>query len=211
MPDLTSLRERLATLPLSPSQIVAAIVAVVAVLVGLATVAVHQGSGGRPPPEATLPHAPRRLPVAPAAPPAMSPSDTVVHVAGAVARPGVYRLPPGSRVTDALAAAGGAAPDADVDRVNLAALLVDGTRVYVPRRGEAAPPPLVDDAPARPVDVNTATADQLDALPGVGPATAQAIVEYRTAHGPFRSVDDVAKVRGIGPAKLAALRPKIRV
>ncbi len=145
-----------------------------------------------------------------------------VHAAGAVVAPGVHRLPAGSRVADLVAAAGGLAPDADVDRVNLAAVLVDGSRVYVPRRGEASVPNVPADggsagggtgssAPKGPVDINTATVEELDTLPGVGPTTAQAIVDHRTRNGPFRSVEDLAKVRGIGPAKLAELRPLVTV
>jgi competence protein ComEA len=139
----------------------------------------------------------------------------VVHVAGAVARPGVYRLAAAARVADAIDAAGGAAPDADLDGLNLAAKVGDGERVYVPRRGEVvAPGPGLSagtNAPAVPLDLNTATAEQLDDLPGVGPATAEAIVSYRTEHGRFRSVEQLLEVRGIGEAKLAAIRSKVRV
>jgi competence protein ComEA len=135
----------------------------------------------------------------------------VVHVAGAVAAPGVYELVSGSRVRDAVAAAGGPTPPADVNALNLAAIVVDASRVYVPVVGEEVPPeatlPLqVGDQPAGPVDVNRATADELDELPGVGPATAAAIVTERTRNGPFTSVDDLDRVPGIGPAKLEALR-----
>lgn len=144
--------------------------------------------------------------------------ELVVHAAGAVAVPGVHRVPAGSRVADLLAAAGGASPDADIDRVNLAAALVDGQRVWFPRLGEPEPPLVVDPAggaagpeagggvPAGPVDLNTATAEQLDTLPGVGPATAAAIIEHRERNGPFRSVDALLDVPGIGDAKLAQLR-----
>ncbi|MBI2708673.1 MAG: helix-hairpin-helix domain-containing protein [Actinobacteria bacterium] len=157
----------------------------------------------------------------------------VVYAAGRVVRPGVYRLPGGSRVTDALAAAGGSAPGADLNRLNLAAPLQDGERVYVPAVGEAVPPVVAGEAPpppsaspslttsgagaapgaapGAPVNLNTATAAELDALPGVGPATAQAIIDRRTTGGPFRSVDDLLDVRGIGEAKLAALRDLVVV
>jgi competence protein ComEA len=143
--------------------------------------------------------------------------DVLVHVAGAVLRPGVVRLGGPGRVVDAIAAAGGAAPDADLDQVNLAAKVADGDRVYVPRRGESPPPVpgagATSSGPTQsgPVDLNSASAEQLDALPGVGPATAKAIVEYRTRHGKFRAVDDLLSVPGIGPAKLATLKPLVRV
>jgi competence protein ComEA len=162
------------------------------------------------PPPLVLPKAPHA-----AAPATTAPAgDLVVDVAGAIVRHGVVRVGAGSRVGDALAAAGGPSADADLDQVNLAARVSDGERVYVPRRGEAVPPPQAaapgSDAKPGPVDLNTATADQLDTLPGVGPATASAIIEYRTRHGRFRSVDDLLDVPGIGPAKLASLRPRVR-
>jgi competence protein ComEA len=135
----------------------------------------------------------------------------LVHVAGAVAVPGVYELEAGSRVRDAVAAAGGPTPLADANALNLAAIVTDASRVYVPVVGESVPaevalPPNADDQPSGPVDVNRATVDQLDELPGVGPATAAAIVTERERNGPFASVDDLDRVSGIGPAKLAALR-----
>jgi competence protein ComEA len=142
--------------------------------------------------------------------PAEESGPVVVHVAGAVATPGVYELVPGARVRDAVAAAGGPTPLADVNALNLAAVVVDASRVYVPVVGEVTPEELLPsnpgDQPAGPVDVNRATADELDELPGVGPATAAAIITERTRNGPFASVDDLDRVPGIGPAKLEALR-----
>lgn len=154
--------------------------------------------------------------------------EVVVHVAGAVARPGVQRLPVGSRVIDAIDAAGGALPDADLVRVNLAAGLADGQQVFVPRVGEA--PPVAVGAPAgndaaagigsadasgagsgRPVNLNTASLEELDTLPGVGPTTAQAIVSWRESNGRFASVEQLLDVRGIGEAKLDQLRDLVVV
>jgi competence protein ComEA len=158
-----------------------------------------------------------------------------VHVAGAVRRPGVYRLRDGDRVADAVERAGGPSRHASIDAVNLAAKLADGQQVVVPREampGNAAA--LVSPASGSggsevtatgagataaggaaaatgPVDLNAATLQQLDTLDGVGPATAQKILDWRTEHGGFRSVDDLAQVPGIGAKRMAALRPKVRV
>lgn len=143
--------------------------------------------------------------------------DVVVHVAGAVVRPGVYELPDGTRVDGAVQAAGGPTVDADLDAVNLAAAAVDGARVYVPVEGEVAPALLHDDptangaVPSGPIDVNRADAALLETLPGVGPATATAIVTERLRNGPFLGVDDLERVPGIGPAKLAGLRDLVEV
>jgi len=143
-----------------------------------------------------------------------------VHAAGAFARPGLYELPAGSRVAHLVEAAGGPTADAMLDALNLAARLNDGERIYLPKVGEA-PPPAVGAASGAAssggaagdglVDLNTATLEQLDALPGVGPATAEAILEYRREKGKFRSVEELLEVRGIGEAKLAALRKRVRV
>ena len=137
-----------------------------------------------------------------------------VHAAGAVARPGVVEVPAGSRVTDVVAAAGGPAPDADLDQINLAAPVTDGERVYVPHHGEAVTVATGGASGAASdgiVNLNTADAAALESLPGVGPATAQAILDYRSEHGRFRSVDDLLNVRGIGPAKLSQIKPHARV
>jgi competence protein ComEA len=151
----------------------------------------------------------------PPIPPPLVPATTtatqalVVDVVGAVRRPGLYRLPPGSRVADALARAGGATGRAQLDLVNLAAPVADGEQIVVPRRGAAAAaaggvgPTGVS---AGPVHLNTATLEQLDALPGVGPVTAQKILDYRQQHGAFGSVDELDAIPGIGPARLEQLR-----
>ena len=166
-------------------------------------------------PEARLPLATRDAASTGAVVPATSRgAEVVIHVAGAVVSPGVYRLGDGARTVDAISAAGGVRGDADVARVNLAARLSDGLRVYVPMIGEVAVP-LVDGstgaAEQGPVNLNSATADQLDDLPGVGPATATAIIAYRRDHGPFVSVEQLLEVRGIGPSKLEQIRSLIVV
>jgi competence protein ComEA len=129
----------------------------------------------------------------------------VVHVVGAVRRPGLYRLPDGARVADAVARAGGATRRAELSLINLAAPLADGAQVAVPRRG-AAVAGADGSSPAAPVSLSSATLEQLDALPGVGPTTAQKILDYRTQHGAFRSVDELDAIPGIGPARLEQLR-----
>jgi competence protein ComEA len=143
----------------------------------------------------------------------------LVHVAGAVQHPGVYRLRDGERIQDAVRRAGGARHGADLNGINLAAKVADGQQVVVPRRGSPGAAPVADAgasgtagvAPQVPVSLNTATAEQLDTLDGVGPATAQKILDYRREHGGFRSIDDLGEVPGIGPKKLAALRTKVQL
>ena len=132
----------------------------------------------------------------------------VVDVVGAVRRPGLYRLSQGARIADALARAGGATPKAQLDLVNLAAPVSDGEQIVVPRRGAVAASGAGGGgaAPAGPVHLNTATLEQLDALPGVGPVTAQKILDYRQEHGAFGSVDELDAIPGIGPARLEQLR-----
>ncbi len=195
-----------------------------------------------PPVESTLPSAevaaadgtpgaPAAGGPAPSVTTSTSAPDVVVQAAGAVAEPGVYSLPAGARVDDLVDAAGGLTSEADTDRVNLAAPVADGERIWVPQRGEREPPEVVagtgsggspagggaaggtgsTPVPDQPIDLNQATAEQLDALPGVGPATATAILAYRDQRGRFGSVDELLEVRGIGEAKLEQIRPLVRV
>ena len=161
----------------------------------------------------------------------------MVYVSGEVVKPGVYVLLATARVIDALQAAGGATNHADLVVVNLAAPLVDAAQVFIPRMGSTPrvtlPRPHAGinlpiaggsggtgtgtgagggaTSTTGMVDINSATLSDLDALPGVGPSTAQAIIDYRTANGPYASVDDLLNVRGIGPSKLAAMRARVRV
>jgi competence protein ComEA len=134
--------------------------------------------------------------------PAAAAPKLVVHVAGAVRRPGLYRLAEGKRVADAVARAGGATAPADTAAINLAAPLADGMQVLVPRRGPAGG----GTAAGRRVSLSSATAAELDALPGIGPVTAEKILDYRAEHGGFRSVDDLDAIPGIGPARVEQLR-----
>ena len=132
----------------------------------------------------------------------------VVDVVGAVRRPGLYRLRAGARIADALSRAGGTTPKADLEQVNLAAPLADGEQVVIPRRlaGGGSAAPGGGPAPNHPVQLSTATVEQLDALPGIGPVTAQKIVNYRTQHGAFTSVEELDAIPGIGPARIDQLR-----
>ncbi len=152
----------------------------------------------------------------------------VVHAAGAVARPGIYRFSDPARVVDLLDAAGGAAAGADLSGINLAAPLPDGARVYFPSLGEEpraemdvveAPPGSSGparpgggaDAHSEPIDINAASAAEFERLPGIGPVTAAAIVEHRDRMGPFRSVESLQDVSGIGPVKLGGIRDLVTV
>jgi competence protein ComEA len=155
------------------------------------------------------------------------PSRVVVHVAGAVVEPGVVELDADARVIDALEAVGGALPDADIDRLNLAARLVDGQRVLVQRVGD--PPALADPTnpaasdpsaagdvtgtptPAAPINLNSATLEQLEELPGIGPVLAQAIIDERTRRGGFDSVNELLDVSGIGDARFADIQALVTV
>jgi competence protein ComEA len=149
-------------------------------------------------------------PVVPSTTTAAAAPGLVVDVVGAVRRPGLYRLSEGARVADAVERAGGASRRAQLDLVNLAAPISDGEQIVVPRRGAVAAVGGggggAPGAPAGPVHLNTATLEQLDALPGVGPVTAQKILDYRQEHGAFASVDELDAIPGIGPARLEQLR-----
>jgi competence protein ComEA len=178
--------------------------------------------------------------VIPSGRPSVAPATIAVHAAGAVTNPAVYNLPAGARVDDVIHAAGGLRTDADTDAVNLAAHVGDGERVFVPRRGQPIPivqtgtGQSVADSGALPtsgptgvtgasgatgnpsptkliIDLNAATAADLDTLPGVGPATAEKIIDFRTRVGRFKSVSQLLEVPGIGDAKLAGLRSRVRV
>jgi competence protein ComEA len=130
----------------------------------------------------------------------------VVDVAGAVRRPGVYRMPAGARVHEAIEAAGGARAGADVSSLNRAAPLVDGQQVLVGAAAPEAGAPTAQAGVGSSISINAADATQLQELPGIGPVTAQAIVDEREAGGPYASVDDLDRVRGIGPATIESLR-----
>ena len=163
--------------------------------------------------------------------PTATPLPVRVYVTGAVQRSDVYLLPAGSIIKDALLAAGGATVDADLERINLAVELYDQQQVYVPYQGQESPPvPVVSEAPtpteaARsgssrsgaadagpvPVNVNTASADELETLPGIGPAFAQRIIDYRVENGAYTSVEQLTEVRGIGPATLDKIRDLVTV
>jgi competence protein ComEA len=133
-----------------------------------------------------------------------------VHVVGAVRRPRLMSLPAGSRVADALERAGGPGPRADLTNVNLAARLADGQQIVVPTAGSAAAPPGSAAAPGATVHLSTATIEQLDGIDGIGPTLAQRIIEYRDAHGGFRSLAELAQVDGIGEKRLATLREALQ-
>jgi competence protein ComEA len=141
----------------------------------------------------------------------------VVHVAGAVRQPGVYRMRANARVDDAVGRAGGATRRADLSQVNLAAQVEDGRQVVVPERPRAAAPGTGSSTapapatPGVPLNLNTATLEQLDELDGIGPATAQSILDYREEHGGFGSVEELGEVPGIGDVRLASLREQVRV
>lgn len=211
---------------------------VVATIGGVAIVAAGAWWVMRTPPfpiESKIPFAESTLAIrsesssAPAMATSTIPLTIMVHVAGEVMLPGIVVIDGDSRVIDALSAAGGPTPRADLNSINLAAPLVDAAQIYVPKRGEVARPRVTPPLPGvhfpptlggnstnssadtAPLDLNIATEPQLVALPGIGPATASAIVAYRVKHGPFAQVEDLLNVRGIGPAKLEALFGLVRV
>lgn len=182
--------------------------AYVAVLLALLVLGGRLALGREQPPRRNAPPAVLR---AEAAPPRM----LVVHVVGAVRRPGLYRLAEGSRIDDAVRRAGGPKPKAELALVNLAAPVADGQQVVVPARGAAAAVPASPGSgvsagvAGAKVHLNSATIEQLDTLPGIGPITAQKILDYRAENGAFRSVDELDAVPGIGPTRLAELRPLV--
>jgi competence protein ComEA len=187
-----------------------------------------------PPPEATIPFASSTIATdSLKTNPELLMANITVYVSGEVVKPGVYVLLATSRIIDALQAAGGPTSAANLVVVNLAAPLVDATQIFIPRIGSTPRATLprphaginlpttgtsggvsvgsgVTSATGI-VDINSASLADLDALPGVGPSTAQAIIDYRIANGPYASVDDLLNVRGIGPSKLAAMRARVRV
>jgi competence protein ComEA len=177
--------------------------AAASVVVLLILVIRHVGGGASAAPAVT----PLRAPVR--AKPAAT-KLLVVDVAGAVRHAGLYRLRSGSRIDDAIAAAGGPTAKARLDSVNLAAPIADGEQIVVPGRGAAAgvgaSPPAAGSSPSAPLDLNSATLEQLESLPGIGPVTAQKILDYRQDHGPFHAVAELDGVPGIGPAHMAQLK-----
>lgn len=178
-----------------------------AIVVALGGIILFQAVRPRPEPIVLLTAAPLASPEA-----TLTPSPLRVYVSGAVQQPDVVLVPPGSIVKDALLAAGGAAADADLDRINLALAVVEGQHIYVPRMGEV-------DLPVQPlsqrlssglkVNINTADATALESLPGIGPTLAQRILDYRQAQGPFARIEDIQEVSGIGPATFAKIQDLI--
>ncbi len=174
-------------------------------------------------------------PSATLAEPSPAPTDIAVYICGDVHRPGVYTLTPGQRVADGIARAGGALADADLEQINLAQPLADAMKIDVPKKGqivavsygEASTPLDASSShrrsarrggrsshklqPGQTLDVNTASESELTSLPGVGPSLARRIVEYRTANGPFQTVDDLQNVSGIGPSKFDKMAPFIKL
>ncbi len=143
-----------------------------------------------------------------------TPATIDVYVSGAVKKPDVYTLPLNSNVKDAITAAGGVTAEADLDRINLASRLSDQMQVYVPRKGEGAPPAPNGATPGtatEKININTASVEELDKLPGIGPSTAQAIVDYRTKNGAFKTIDGIKDVPRIGDALFEKIKDQITV
>ena len=183
-------------IPFDRRRVLAVALAVLVVLVVAAKVLPRPARPAVPPPVRVA------APVGQAAAPRL-----FVNVVGAVRRPGLYTLKDGSRVADAVIRAGGPTPKAQIELLNLAARIADGEQIVVPRRGLANPGVAASgSAAAGPVHLNGATLEQLDALPGVGPVTAQKIFDYRQQHGAFGSVDELDAIAGIGAARLEQLR-----
>ena len=142
--------------------------------------------------------------------PIPTPAQLAVYVTGAVRNPGVYYLPDGSRVEEALQAAGGPTAEADLNRVNLAQRVHDEEQIYVPEVGEEnLPVPPASPSEGGPININTASPTELETLPGIGPSLAQSIVDYREAQGPFAAVEDIQNVSGVGPATFVGFRDLI--
>jgi len=187
------------------------VVAVLGALIALAVAALWFGRP-RPGPIIVSTPVPTHTPLPPG-----TPAPLRIYVTGAVQRPDVYLLAPESIVKDALAAAGGATEEADLERVNLAVQLCDQQQVHIPRQGEEASSATVPGdertmlLPGSKINLNTASVAELDVLPGVGPAIAQRIVDYREANGAFTAIEDVMNVKGIGPATYAKFEDMITV
>lgn len=210
----------------------ALVLAAIVVVVALVVIVLGARGGGAGETVSVVSGAPSRGAAPKPTPSSAASAVVVVHVLGAVGRAGVVSLPVGSRVSDALGAAGGAAADADLARLNLARPLVDGERLYVPKVGQVEVPAALDGsggapstgpgAPGAPsasgadgsadvVDLNTADQTALETLPGIGPALAERILAWRTEHGRFAAVEDLLDVAGIGDVRFAELRDRVRV
>lgn len=181
-------------------RIVGSVLGVVAVLIGVTWLL----SAPNPPIEQKLPFATTPTTIA-------TPDYLVVHVVGAVHNPGVYKVTDGSRLFEVVYLAGGFRPDADQAGVNLAAVVSDGEQIYVPIVGEQSPAlsPRFNAERAGKININRASVDEIETLPGIGPTTAAAIVAYRETNGAFSAIEDLLRVTGIGDAKLAAIRELI--
>jgi competence protein ComEA len=181
-------------LPISRHQLLVGVLGAIVLVVLAARYVLPAGTAAR------TPAAPLRV-----APVRAGGEPVVVDIVGAVRRPGLYRFGKGARIADAVRRAGGGTRRADLAQVNLAAPLADGEQVVVPIRGVASAT-ASGEAPAGPVHLSTATLEQLDGLPGIGPVTAQKILDYRKQHGGFGSLEELDAIPGIGPARIAQLR-----